>query len=307
MTPSGLTSPYLRSSDGTLIHIPYRVVAHGIVISRPESRALVVILPVTAVEDPKFGPYLNQDGLYRVEDTSGHIARVGQGRILDRIRRHRARPIVFPHRVIAATPASGTWNVSERCYLEAQLADRWLAHGHALASSVFIRDFPALNLRERQAMDVVLDDVCRLIAVGTRLNGTLAEDFDVVAASQVHPVRRSSVWFRQFVAGTCLEYRDGRIHAQAVARRNDVILLPHSLVHLEMSQSVGEAFRAEHGKFLVDAGVIDLGSGIGRTQRLVAHPTAAGLIKRTTAGRIHNADKWRPTEASHPHKEPSSK
>lgn len=299
MAPSGLTANHLMSSDGTLVHIPYRIISHGIVVSRPGSRAIVVVLPATSVEDPKFGPFLNRNGLYRVEDQSGRVARIGQGRILDRVRRHRSKIIVFPHRVIAAAPALGAWDASERCYLEAQLADRWLAQGHALASSVFIRDYPALSLRQRQAMNLVLDDVCALIAAGLRIeerDNPLG--FRPVESPGPSPARRSAAWFRQFAAGTSLEYTDGRIHASAIARRNDVLLLPQSLVHLEPSRSVGLAFLREHQCFLREAAVLDLGGGVGRTQRPVTNPTAAGLIKRITAGRIHNADKWRPTDIS---------
>lgn len=296
MTRSELTSAYLLSADGTLAWIPYRLVQQGVVLTSATSDAAVLVLPVSAVEDPRYAPRLNQNGVYRVEDKSGTIARVGQGRVLDRVRRHRAKPVVVPHSVIAGVPNDGEWTVAERCYLEAKLADHWLSQGHALSSSTFIRDYPTLDFAKRKRMDVVLNQILRLIDAGKALvNGDDLFGFLPIETGESTALfSRESQWSRRFSPGTQLVYADCYIEARAVARRRDVVLLPDSLVRLSLSPTVGATFAKDFASFLTDARVIDLGGGIGRTRHPIAHATAAGLIKRTTGGRIHNADKWRP-------------
>jgi hypothetical protein len=257
---------------------------------------------VAAVEDSAFGPWLNQDGIYRIEDASRQIARVGQGRILDRVRRHRASPVVFPHRLVAATATDGAWTVAERCYLEERLADHWLAAGHALASSTFIREHPLLPAGRRPAMDAVLKGLLELLAAGQRLDERgnplgfrPCTSYPGVART------RASTWFKEFPTGTKLEFRDAHVFARALARHRDVVLLPDSLIHLLPASHVGKLFRQDHLRFLTEAGAVDIGSGIGRTTLAVACPTAAALMKRATAGRLHNGSKWRPLRASGAH------
>lgn len=294
--PFGLTSTYLLSASGVLAHVPHRVPSQGITLTRLRWDGAVLILPIAAVEDPAFGPLLNQDGVYRIEDASGQIARIGQGRVIDRVRRHRARPIVFPHRLIAATPIKTPWSVAERCYLEERLADHWLAAGHALASSTFMREHPMLPLAGRATMDGVLAEIVDLLAEGLRLEerGNPLRFMPHDPPSATRPFGVGATFYRRFAAGTELEFRNARILARAIARRHDVLLLPGSLIHLEPTTHVGVLFRRQHTQFVAAAEVEDVGGGIGRTRRPISSPTAASLLKRTTGGRSHNADKWRP-------------
>ncbi len=90
----GLTSKHLISTEGVFLHVPHRVPAHGITLVSADSMAAVVIAPACAIEDPRLAPWLSLHGIYRVEDPSGSIARVGEGKVIDRLRRHRAAPVL---------------------------------------------------------------------------------------------------------------------------------------------------------------------------------------------------------------------
>ena len=294
--PFGLSSRYLISASGVHAFIPYRVASQGMVLTRPSLDLAVLILPIASAEDPRFSPWLTRTGLYRIEDLSGQIARVGQGIILDRVRRHRARPMVFPHRLMAATALGRAWTTAQRCYLEERLANHWLAAGHALASSMYMRENQRLPQTEKVCMELVLGALLDLLSEGLRLE----EKGNPMGFQPHHPspgaslLSTEAIWLRRFAPGTQLEFRSAEIFALALARREDVVLLPGSLVHLTPTSHVGALFRRQHHLFLTTAGTVPVSATIGRTQVLVGCPTAASLIKHATAGRLHNGDRWRP-------------
>ncbi|MGB3337637.1 MAG: hypothetical protein WBA73_10695, partial [Devosia sp.] len=125
----GLTATHLINAEGICLHIPHRIPAHGMTLVSADRMAAVVIAPACAIDDPRLAPWLSLNGIYRVEDPSGSVARIGEGKAIDRLRRHRAAPVVLPARVVAAFAAEGEWSVLERRYLEAAFANAWIAEG----------------------------------------------------------------------------------------------------------------------------------------------------------------------------------
>ena len=292
----------LLSDGGILAQIPYGVPEHGIILSSASSLVQVALLPVSALEDPRFGPVLTRNGIYRIEDASGHIARMGQGRILDRVRSHRAAPIILPARILAAVPANGEWSSGQRTFLEASWAAYCRLQGDALASNVFVRHFPSLDAPQRKVLEAVLSDTLALLAAGGVLLAGDPHDLFLPLEYQISnqggptPLEKTagqpSAYFRRFETGTCLRYDDGRIVATALARDVDVVLDPESLVYTTLASTVGAAFGQSHRDFLQLAAVVPIGPDLGRTTRPVAQPTAAALIKRATGGRTHSSSRW---------------
>ena len=99
---------------------------------------------------------------------------------------------------------------------------------------------------------------------------------------------------RTYTVGTRLVYERGPLLARAVVAPRSVVLQPESYVRLGLGLSVGARFAAIHREFLAAAGVVALGHALGKTTRAVESPSAAALIKRVSAGRVHNADRWQP-------------
>jgi hypothetical protein len=297
MSITALTSPYVTGPDGILIHAPYGVLDQGLLASRPNSRVVVLIMHIGAVEDPRFGPWLTRSGVYRVEDSTGTIARIGQGHVLGRVRQHRIRRVVLPQRLIAAVPRTERWSAAERCWLESRWARYWLDAGKVLASTTFLHHFPELDAASRSATDALLAEIIALVDQGLRLAGgditgfSPAQDAGAPAAAfGAAPPRMA--YHRQFTAGTELVYEDGRIRARAVAQHRSVQLHPGSLVRLTPCKWVGPEFVRAHRQFVEMARVELLDDDIGRTRQAVAAPTAAALVKRVTGGRTHNGDRW---------------
>lgn len=294
-----LGSTCLASLAGVVADVPYAILEQGLVLASPTSPATVAILPIAAAEDPRFGPYTTRNGIYRVEDASARVARIGQGRILDRVRRHRASRVVMPSRLICAVPRQGEWSFSERCYLETQWAYYWRTLGHALASGTFVTAFPGLSASRRAALDTVIAGINELVAAGSRLlAGNLNREFWPVEPKRPMGAQSGSSmpvgYHRTYPVGTRLLYETNRLLAKALVQVDGVILLPESLVHLSVGTSIGTVFRRQHAIFLSDAGTIAMAQDLGRTTRAVSQPTAAAMIKRISGGRVHNADRWQP-------------
>jgi len=107
-------------------------------------------------------------GIYRVEDPARRLVRVGEGRILDRLRRHRASPLLRPVRVVAAIPVRRDWTVGERLYLETCWAEHsWLA-GYTLASDRFVHNFLSLSELHRAELDRQFEMILGLVDAASR-------------------------------------------------------------------------------------------------------------------------------------------
>jgi hypothetical protein len=280
----------------------------------PDRKAAVVIAPACAIEDPRLAQWLSLTGIYRVEDPSGSVARIGEGRVIDRLRRHRAAPVVLPARIVAAFSAEGEWLVHERRYLENAFAQAWIDEGNALASMTFDRH-SHLHLEPSRRLQLmqVLHRVLELIRLGeavldgdadfvplpphatewplppTALRGPADE---VVGPALLIGLAREPVSFRRFEVGTRLRYEDGRVSALATVRDGLVVLHTNSSVHVQPSASVGQRYRRQHAAFLQAARVMG-NADIGITRVPVAGRTAASLMKLVTAGRAHVASRWR--------------
>jgi hypothetical protein len=313
----GLTAVHQRSTDGTLLQIPWRTPAHGLLLRASKHPVVVVMLPVCGVEDARFGAWLGGRGIYRVENPTGTVARIGEGRVIDRVRRHRAAPVVLPALLVAAFGSDREWSYVERRYLEEAWSNRWVAAGNVLASRTFTRR-PLIDdggvVRRLQA---VLDCIDDLALTGMRVLDNDADDFSPVADGEVeawpvpsserhsisivraeadapariHPVR-SSVHSQRFPDGTQLRFEDGCISASATALSKDVVLHAGSTVYLTVSPSVGRIFAAQHQAFLLAAKVEPKGE-IGVTRAPIISASAAYLLKHVTAGRAHTVSRWR--------------
>lgn len=309
----GLTATHLISVDGVFLHVPHRVPAHGIILVSADRTAAVVIAPACAIEDPRLAPWLSLHGIYRVEDPSGSIARIGEGKAIDRLRRHRAAPVVLPARIVAAFSAEGEWPVQERKYLEAAFAHAWTAQGNVLSSTIFDRQGQLpLDLSQRAELNRVMNRVLDLIYLGERvLDGDAhfrplpadarewpmaptavpgPADEVVGPALLIDPAREPSI-YRQFEVGTRLRYADGKIAALATVRKGSIVLHPGSSVYTQTTISVGQRYRSTHARFLDAARVVG-NAEIGITRVAIAGRTAASLIKMVTAGRTHVASRW---------------
>jgi hypothetical protein len=309
----GLTATHLVNSEGVCLHVPHRVPAHGITLVAPDRSVAVVIAPMCAIEDPRLAPWLSLAGIYRVEDPSGSIARVGEGKVIDRLRRHRSAPVLLPARVVAAFDAQREWSVQERKFLETELAHAWVAEGNALASTTFDRHpYFRMSHAERHVLSVIMRCILDLVYLGERvLDGDA--DFrplsaeatewpmaptsvpgpadEVVGPAVVMHLAREATNYRQYEIGSRLRYADGKIAALATVRNGTVVLHPGSSVYLRTSRAVGQRYRSAHSRFLEAARVVG-NTEVGITRVAVAGRTAASLIKMVTAGRTHVASRW---------------
>lgn len=309
----GLTVTHLVSADGVFLHVPHRIPAHGITLVSADRMAAVLIAPACAIEDPRLAPWLSLNGIYRVEDPSGSFARIGEGRVIDRLRRHRAAPIVLPARIVAAFSAEGEWSAEERKYLETAFAHSWTAEGNVLSSTMFERESHLrLDLARRTALTRILNTILDLIYLGERvLDGDAdfrplppdAKEWPMAPTSVPGPAEevvgpalmidlcREPASFRRFEVGSRLRYADGRIAALATVRDGSIVLHPGSSVYTQTTISVGQRYRATHARFLEAARVVG-SADIGITRVAIAGRTAASLIKLVTAGRTHGASRW---------------
>lgn len=309
----GLTATHLVNPEGVCLHVPYRVPAHGVTLVSADGTVAVVIAPMCAIEDPRLAPWLSLAGIYRIEDPSGTLARVGEGKVIDRLRRHRAAPVILPARVVAAFNAQREWTVQERKYLECEFAHAWVAEGNGLASTTFDRH-PYFRMAHdmRNGLSVVMERVLDLVHLGERvLDGDA--DFrplpagatewpmaptsvpgpadEVVGPAVVMHLAKETAHYHRFEVGSRLRYADGKIAALATVREGTVVLHPGSSVYLRTSPVVGKRYRSAHAAFLEAARVVG-GAEIGFTRVALAGRTAAALIKMVTAGRTHVAARW---------------
>ena len=309
----GLTATHLVSADGVFLHVPHRIPAHGITLVSADRTAAVLIAPACAIEDPRLAPWLSLNGIYRVEDPSGTVARIGEGRVIDRLRRHRAAPVVLPARIVAGFSAEGEWSVQERKYLETAFAHAWVAEGNVLSSTTFDRQSHFhLNLARRAELTIAMRRILDLIYLAERVLDGDAHFYPLPADAREWPMAPTSVpgpadevvgpallidlareptVFRRFEIGSRLRYADGRIAALATVRDGSIVLHPGSSVYTHTTISVGQRYRSTHRRFLELARVVG-NSDIGITRVPVAGRTAASLIKMVTAGRTHVAARW---------------
>ncbi|GAB5427253.1 MAG: hypothetical protein Devi2KO_07120 [Devosia indica] len=309
----GLTATHLVNADGVFLHVPHRIPVHGITLVSADRTTAVVIAPACAIEDPRLAPWLSLHGIYRVEDPSGTIARIGEGKVIDRLRRHRAAPVVLPARIVAAFCADREWTAEERKNLETAFAHAWIAEGNVLASTMFDRESHLrLDLARRAALTRTLHTILDLIFLGERvLDGDAdfrplpvdAKEWpmaptsvpgpadEVVGPALLIDLAREPTVFRRFEIGSRLRYADGRIAALATVRDGSIVLHPGSSVYTHTTISVGQRYRSTHRRFLELARVVG-NSDIGITRVPVAGRTAASLIKMVTAGRTHVAARW---------------
>ena len=312
----GLTPTHLKDQAGNLLHIPYRVAAQGFTLLSPTADTALVTLPICAIEDPIFLAWIGQRGVYRIEDTHSVMARIGEGRVVDRLRRHRRAPMLVPGRVSAAFGLNDEWGYYERRYLEARLAGAWRDDGNILASQIFnwkiLEDNPLL----RMSLDARHDSLQSLIDLSNRILDNDADEFVEVVfgdgarwpkprvdlgtaepeieelSGEVHIEQtRYSTHARVFPHGCRLRYEDGRICALASVRRDSVVLHPGSSVYQSTGAQAGRTFRKRHLDFLRSARV-DGGGEIGTTRVTVVADSAAFLIKNVTGGRVHVAHRW---------------
>lgn len=309
----GLTATHLINSEGVFLHVPHRVPAHGITLVSADHSAAVVIAPACAIEDPRLAPWLSLHGIYRVEDPSGAIARVGEGKVIDRLRRHRAAPVILPARIVAAFSAEGEWSVLERKYLEAAFAHAWVAEGNVLSSTTFDRQSHLQrDLARRADLTIAMHRILDLIFLGERVLDGDAHFHPLPADAREWPMAPTSVpgpadevvgpalmidlareptIYRRFEVGSRLRYADGKIAALATVRDGSIVLHPGSSVYTQTTISVGQRYRSTHARFLEAARVVG-NSNIGITRVAIAGRTAASLIKMVTAGRTHVASRW---------------
>ena len=309
----GLTATHLVNAEGVCLHVPHRVPAHGMTLVAADRSVAVVVAPMCALEDPRLAPWLSLAGIYRVEDPSGSVARVGEGKVIDRLRRHRAAPVLLPARMVAAFGAQRQWTVQERKFLETELANALVAEGNVLASRTFDRH-PVFGLSrtDRHHLSYILGHILELAYLGERvLDGdadfaVLPADAtewpmaptsmpgpadEVVGPAVVMDLAREAHNPRAFEVGARLRYADGKIAALATVRNETIVLHPGSSVYIQTSPSVGKRYCSAHTKFLEAAKVVGNGE-VGVTRMAIAGRTAASLIKMVTAGRTHGAARW---------------
>lgn len=306
----GFTARYLSDAAGLKLTIPYRVPAHGVVLEADTKQVALVTIPVTATEDPAFGAFLCRRGIYRIEDPTGSIARIGEGRVIDRVRRHRAAPPLLPARLVAAFSIESEWSTDERRFLEETWANRWVAEGNVLASTRFTRR-PLIHDPDVVArLQRELDCVDHLDALALRVLDNDADGFaeikfadpgsgiadeeagkDEIPQARFLPDRHGPLT-ASLPSGTKLHFADGQIEAHATVGHNEVALHEGSGVYVHPSASTGRRFRSLHEAFMVAAKVTVVGA-VGITKVKVVSPSAAHLIKHVTAGRFHATSRWR--------------
>lgn len=305
----GFTPRHLSDGAGLQLEIPYRVPAHGFVLEARSEQLALVTIPVAASEDPAFGPYLCRRGIYRIEDPTGSVARIGEGRVIDRVRRHRASPPVLPARLVAAFPTDDGWSPDQRRFLEETWANRWAAEGNVLASARFTRrpliHDPVVVAQLQSELDYIDD----LAAIALRILDNDADEFAEVTFGDRESVRpghaspkrieeakflpaRQGPLTTALPSGTSLFFADGRIEARATVRRSEVALHEGSGVYVVTAASTGARFRSLHDAFLAAAQVKANGN-VGVTNVRVASSSAAHLIKHVTGGRFHAVSRWR--------------
>lgn len=312
----GLTPTHLRDPNGTLLHIPYRVTSQGFTLLSPSAGIALVVLPISAIEDPTFLNWISQRGIYRIEDTHSVMARVGEGRVIDRLRRHRRAPMLVPGRVSAAFGLREDWGYYERRYLEARVAGAWRDGGNVLASLTFNWKILEHNPLLRADLDNRHSALQSLLETSERILDNDADEFiEVVFGDETAwpapPVDlgtaeplpdnlagevkieqiRHSTHTRVFPHGCRLRYEDGRICALASVRRDNVVLHPGSSVYQSTGTQAGRTFRKRHLTFL-EAAQVDGDGDIGTTRVTVIADSAAFLIKNVTGGRVHVAQRW---------------
>lgn len=315
----GFCSKLLAGSDA-IVQVPYGVPAHGMILFGADYGIQVSVLPVCAMEDVMVSRWLGLNGIYRVDDLAG-MARIGQGQIANRMRRHRAHPKVLPVRLTAMTGLRQEWTFSERCYLEERFALDWIGQGLGLVSSTFNRGTGGLSNDVRAGLDRQLAAGLRLIRLADRILDHDADELTAVdpgmfltvpSPSDLRPLvseidmpvepvgnvpfverAKDSAVYHRFADGTDLMFTDGWIVAYATARTSGPILHAGSTVHLAASPNTGRRFADLHQRFLDQAGVTPHHERVGRTGRHIGAATAAQLMKLVTAGRVHSATKWR--------------
>ncbi|WP_404404495.1 hypothetical protein [Pelagibacterium halotolerans] len=308
----GLTATHMKSGDGVWLHIPYRIPVHGLTLIAADRSVAALVLPVCAIEDPRFGSWLGQRGIYRVENETGSVARIGEGCVIDRVRKHRSAPIIIPARVVAGFGATVQWALPERRYLEGRFASAWVSEGNALAATTFEqRSVGQSHVRAR--LDADLRTLLHLIRTAERVLDNDADHFSVCSSAEGWPMAPiaikgpaeevigtevplpsagTALTTRTFAAGTRLRYEDGRISALATVRPDRIVLHPGSSIYMQTSKSVGARFVAMHSEFLVSSKAIGNGS-VGFTRLAVSAWSAASLLKFVTGGRAHAAFRWR--------------
>lgn len=315
----GLAAVYLEDGEGHTLTIPYRIPAHGIILTSASAGITLLAIPISAIEDPRFLRWLGQRGVYRIEDVGGSIARIGEGRVIDRLRRHRSHPILIPGVVTAAFATKEEWSYITRRALEARLAASWVAEGNCLASRTFnwqiLNDYPEM-LRTVSQLHCDLEELCYL---SERILDHDADQFvavDAIMKSEAvnqAPVRitaigpvarlnqtRHALHARIFPSGCRIRFEDGLVAAHASVHRDGVTLLPGSTVYRSVGPQAGRNFRRRHIDFLAQAGVSDEGE-IGTTAVAVVADSAAFLLKSITGGRIHMASRWQITSTGTDH------
>ncbi|MDV3253690.1 hypothetical protein DevBK_20310 [Devosia sp. BK] len=312
----GLTASHLADGVGNFVHIPYRIANQGLFLFSKEADVALVVLPVTSIEDPTFLRWLGLRGIYSVEDINGSFARIGEGRVIERLRRHRKAPLLLPGRVVAAFGLSREWPYVARRYLEARLASSWVAGGNSLVTRTFNWTILNNNPSLRAELDGRHDALCEMIRTTERILDNDADEFtevpsgtrffrDVLRTERAEEdapdesgwtevrieQQRAVAHARTFPPGSRLRFEDGLIRALAVVRRDAVVLEPGSTVYTSTGQQAGRNFRKTHSRFLA-AAQVEQECEVGITRVAVTADSAAFLIKAATGGRVHVASRW---------------
>lgn len=312
----GLTASHLQGPGGTLLHIPFRMPSQGLFLFERSQDLAVAVLPISGIEDPKFLPWLGLRGIYRIEDINGSVARVGEGRVIHRLRRHRAAPMLLPGRVSVAFGLTREWSYTERRYLEACVAARWSDDGNVHASRNFSWRILDASPQHQSSLNRLHDGIQSLWALSERILDNDADEFTEIAAgtrisfpgpplgSVSQPsddeFLASAYWLQQqrhslhprvYPEGCRLKFEDDRIEAFASVRGGAVILHPGSSVHMTTGTQAGRTFQEKHRIFLT-AAKVDGDGEVGTTRVAVVAETAAYLLKTLTGARVHNGDRW---------------
>lgn len=272
----------------------------------------VTVLPISAIEDPRFLIWLGQSGVYRMESRDGSFARIGEGRVINRLRTHRSKLIMVPGKVVAVFGLSEEWTFPMRRYLETRLAADWVEEGNALTHRTF--NWTVLNDRPdlREQLDRQHEVIRYLLEASERILDNDADEWveelsdrrSMLPRSEAKPTTialqhvevrlcrsRQAPHLRIFPHGSRLRLDDGIIHAEALVRRGDVILQPGSSVYRTLGIQAGRTFERIHRDFLELGQVTDEGA-TGKTRVAVATDSAAFLLKNVTGGRMHMASRW---------------